>query len=187
MPHTTIQSLRPNVTREQAMLALKPRGILKFFPRYRRSDLRRIADVYLPYRLYQVRVGGMRDMAAERTRLFALDAVAGTLDLFEFPRIPARDDFVSIESRNRLEPLLEESRGRFLLAEKVLRIIFQQGFFRVKKPTLELNPVPLEFHMPYWLGFYGEDGALRCRVLDAVRHRVEGAKARALFEHWLAA
>jgi hypothetical protein len=41
--------------------------------------------------------------------------------------------------------------------------------------------------MPYWLGFYGADGALRCRVLDAVRRRMEGAKARALFEHWLAA
>jgi hypothetical protein len=28
---------------------------------------------------------------------------------------------------------------------------------------------------------------LRCRVLDAVRRRVEGAKASALFEGWLAA
>jgi hypothetical protein len=41
-------------------------------------------------------------------------------------------------------------------------------------------------HVPYWLGFYG-NAALRCRVLNAVRRRMEGAKASALFESWLAA
>jgi hypothetical protein len=57
----------------------------------------------------------------------------------------------------------------------------------VRRPKLTVACLPLDFHMPYWLGFYGADGALRCRVLDAVRRRMEGAKARALFEHWLAA
>jgi len=28
---------------------------------------------------------------------------------------------------------------------------------------------------------------VRCRVIDALRRRVEGAKASAFFEHWLAA
>jgi hypothetical protein len=41
-------------------------------------------------------------------------------------------------------------------------------------------------HVPYWLGFYG-NAAARCRVLNAVRRRIEGAKASALFESWLAA
>jgi len=74
-----------------------------------------------------------------------------------------------------------------LLTDKVLRIVFQQGFFRVRKPKLDIARIPLDFHMPYWPGFYGADSALTCRVLDAVRRRMEGAKARALFEHWLAA
>src|SRR5207249_3904687 len=54
-------------------------------------------------------------------------------------------------------------------------------------PKLECARLPLELHMPYWLGLYGSDKALRCRVLDAVRRRMEGAKANAFFEHWLAA
>jgi hypothetical protein len=42
-------------------------------------------------------------------------------------------------------------------------------------------------HLPYWLGFYASGGIVRCRVMDAVRRRVEGAKASAFFEQWLAA
>jgi hypothetical protein len=41
--------------------------------------------------------------------------------------------------------------------------------------------------MPYWLGFYDRRSTVHCRVVDAVRARVEGAKASALFEQWLAA
>jgi len=51
---------------------------------------------------------------------------------------------------------------------------------------LEIALEPIELHVPYWLGFYG-NAAARCRVLNAVRRRMEGAKASALFESWLAA
>ena len=74
-----------------------------------------------------------------------------------------------------------------LLREKVLRLIFQQGFFKVRNTRLELEKLPGEIHFPYWLGFYGRRENLRCRVMDAVRRRIEGAKAAAFFEQWLAA
>jgi hypothetical protein len=41
-------------------------------------------------------------------------------------------------------------------------------------------------YLPYWLAFYGDETP-RCRVMDAVRRRIEGAKASAFFEEWLAA
>jgi hypothetical protein len=51
---------------------------------------------------------------------------------------------------------------------------------------LEITQQPVELHVPYWLGFYGNKVA-RCRAMDAVRRRIEGAKATALFESWIAA
>jgi hypothetical protein len=68
-----------------------------------------------------------------------------------------------------------------------LRVIFQQGFFKLRSGKLEAERLRGELYVPYWLGFYGTPEDLRCRVLDAVRRRIEGAKASALFEHWLAA
>jgi hypothetical protein len=56
----------------------------------------------------------------------------------------------------------------------------------VRDLNLEIAPEALELHIPYWLGFYGR-AFLRCRVLNAVRRRMEGAKAAALFESWLTA
>jgi hypothetical protein len=187
MQPAAIYALKPNVTQEEAVRILQPRGLRRLLAPSQRNLLRHVADVYMPYRLYQARLEGMSGKAPAQTRLFAQDAVQGTLDLFEFPRIPGKEDLLRVETRNLLEPGLEESRGQALLAEKVLRIVFQQGFFRVREPKIELERISLDFHMPYWLGFYGADGALNCRVLDAVRRRMEGAKARALFEHWLAA
>jgi hypothetical protein len=119
--------------------------------------------------------------------LFALDAVDGSLDLFEFPRIPEQGELVSVDSRNRMAPSLPEERAEEILREKVLRIVFQQGFFKLREARLDITREPGEIYLPYWLGFYGGSGSVRCRVLDAVRRRIEGAKASAFFEQWLAA
>jgi hypothetical protein len=94
---------------------------------------------------------------------------------------------VLVSSRNHPAASLAESRAAELLREKVLRLIFQQGFFKVRNARLEIERLPGEIHLPYWLGFYGTPQNLRCRVMDAVRRRVEGAKASTLFEQWLAA
>ena len=57
----------------------------------------------------------------------------------------------------------------------------------LRSPQIEIVRQLKVFYMPYWLGFYGRQDNLRCRVLDAVRRRIEGSRASALFEQWLAA
>jgi hypothetical protein len=120
-------------------------------------------------------------------RLFAMDAVDGSLDLFEFRTAPQEDELVTVQTRNCLTSSLTEERALEVLRDKVWRIVFQQGFFKMRDASLEIDVLPGEIHLPYWLGFYGVNNALRCRVMDAVRRRLEGAKASAFFEQWLAA
>ena len=178
----SIRVLKPNVTQREA-LGMFRSGLSAALWRVRTGPLQRIAEVYVPYRLYQVRysMGGARVL-----RFFALEAVQGSLDLFEFPRPPQESEFVAIETRNHIGAALEEARAAELLREKALRVIFLQGFFKLRDTALEIHRQPGELHLPYWLGFYGSRNAFRCRAVDAVRRRVEGAKASAFFEGWLA-
>jgi hypothetical protein len=184
MEIATIRSLKPNVSHDDAIGEFSSSGFANRFWRMRNGPLQRIADAYVPCRFFRVRYESGRAM---QTRLFALDAVDGSLDLFEFPRLPGPQEFLSIETRNFLPPSLTEARAEELLREKVLRVIFQQGFFKIRERGLDVVREPLELCLPYWLGFYGTRGTVRCRVMDAVRRRVEGAKASAFFEQWLAA
>ena len=176
-----VRALKPNVTQEEAVRAFSGAGPSALYWRMRSGPLRRIADAYVPYFLFRVKYAGAP------ARLFAIDAVDGSLDLFEFPRIPVEREFLEMDSRNRLKATLTEKRAMELLRDKVLRVIFQQGFFKLRDASLQINPVCCELHLPYWLGFHERHGAVRCRVMDAIRRRMEGAKACAFFEQWLAA
>lgn len=181
MSTDSIRTLKPNVSKEEALRAFSAAGFSALYWRMRSGPLRRIADVYVQYFLFRVKYG------PARPRLFAIDAVDGSLDLFEFGRVPGDTELLPMEGRNRLKAKLTEQRAAELLREKALRVIFQQGFFKLREHHLDISPEPCELHLPYWLGFYGGDGAVRCRVMDAVRRRIEGAKASAFFEQWLAA
>lgn len=181
MSTSVIHALKPNVTQEEAVRAFSSAGVSALYWRMRSGPLRRIADAYVPYYLYRVKYSGAP------ARLFAIDAVDGSLDLFEFPRIPAERELLALDGRNQLQATLTEERAAELLREKVLRVIFQQGFFKIRDARLEITPVLCELHLPYWLGFHERDGLVHCRVMDAVRRRMEGAKASAFFELWLAA
>ena len=181
MTTDSIRVLKPNVTQDEALRAFSAAGFSALYWRVRSGPLRRIADVYVQYFLFRVTCGNVRP------RLFAMDAVDGSLDLFEFVRIPGEGELSACSSRNRLKAALTEERAAELLREKTLRVIFQQGFFKLGGARLEISLVPCELHLPYWLGFYGHGGSVRCRVMDAVRRRMEGAKASAFFEQWLAA
>jgi hypothetical protein len=184
MNTATIQVLKPNVSEEDALRTLSARGLTSLYWNARSGSLQRIASAYVPFWLYRVRYDMNR---ASQERLLALDAVNGSLDLFSFPRVPSGDELQALETRNFLEPALSEAEGHRLVGDKVLRVIFQQGFFKLRSKQLDIHREPAEFYMPYWLGFYQGRGPVRCRVLDAVRRRVEGAKASAFFEQWLAA
>ncbi len=184
MSTSAIRTLKPNVTEKEAMRTFSSPGISAFIWRMRNGPLRKIAAAYVPFRLYRVRYELGR---TSHTRLFALDAVDGSLDLFEFPRVPDDHELLSSDFRNRLTPVLSEDRSADLLREKVLRIVFQQGFFKLRELRFDITREHCEIYLPYWLGFYGGGEAARCRVLDAVRRRIEGSKASAFFEQWLAA
>lgn len=183
MGPTYIQTLKPNVTQQEALRTFSGAGLSTLYWRMRSGPLRRIADAYVPYWLYRVQYNMGR---ATHSTLFAIDAVNGSLDLFTFARIPDATDLMSVHTRNYVTPSLQLPSAEALLRQKVLRVIFQQGFFKVRNLNLVIAREPLELHVPYWLGFYGHVAA-RCRVLNAVRRRMEGAKASALFESWLAA
>jgi len=184
MASSAIQIMRPNVTQEDALRAFSSSGPASLYWRWKSGPLQRIADVYVPFRLFRVEYQLTK---ATHSRLFALDAVHGSLDLFEFPKVPAAGQLQTIETRNFLAPSLPLERAELVLREKVWRIIFQQGFFKVREPRLDIFSEPTEIHLPYWLGLYNGPTGVRCRVMDAVRRRMEGAKASLFFEEWLAA
>ena len=180
----SIVALRPNVSQREALAAFGDSSLSGLYWRAVRGPLQKLALMYVPFFLYHVRyeVG-----VTQHSRWLALDRVRGALDLFEFPSEPTKEQLIQVESRNHVLPSLDETAAEIVLREKLLRIIFQQGFFRVRGLRLQIQKSAIEFSMPYWLGLYGPDGGLRCRVMDAVRRRMEGEKAAELFENWLAA
>src|SRR2546430_5897851 len=85
MDMPAIRTLKPNVTQREAVRAFSAPGFSALYWRLRIGPLQKIADAYVPFWLYRVRYQLGRTPHA---RLFALDAVDGSLDLFELPRIP---------------------------------------------------------------------------------------------------
>jgi hypothetical protein len=179
-----IRSLKPNVSQDEALRVFRGGGIWSLLVRMRRGALQRVAAVYVPFRVYRVEYSLNKEKVR---RIFAMDAVDGSLDLFEFREAPKDEELIEMDSKNRLEATLSADAAYGILREKALRIIFQQGFFKWKEESLKIEEIGGEIFLPYWLGFYGGENALRCRVLDAVRRRIEGAKATAFFEQWLMA
>lgn len=178
-----IQALKSNVSQTAALSRFSAPGPATLLRTLRLGPLQRIAEVYVPFHLYRVDY----DLGREhQSRFFAIDAVECSLDLFEFPVVPKPDELAHVETRNALPANLSGGAAQHLLREKVLRVIFQQGFFKLRDANLTTTRVPIDLHLAYWLAFHGKNIA-RCRVLDATRNRIEGAKAAALFETWLSA
>ena len=179
---SSIHAFKSKVAQSDALQKFSAAGPVSLLRNLRLGPLQRIAQVYVPFYLYRVDY----DLGREhQSRLFAIDAVQGILDLFEFSAPPNQADIVQIETRNALPASLSEESGQELLREKVLRVIFQQGFFKLRDANLTIERLPRELHFAYWLALYGKN-TVRCRVLDATRNRIEGEKAAALFESWLA-
>lgn len=179
-----ILSVRPSVSEQDALDAFRGHGLSALYRRAAREKLQRIAAAYVPFSLYRVE---FENGGARQRRFMAIDQVEGILDLYEFPNELRSGELVRVVTRNTLAATLPEKCSESLLKGKMLRLIFQQGFFKARDPRLQLQRLKTQFYMPFWLGFHGEDGSLSCRVMDAMRRRLEGDKATALFEHWLAA
>ncbi len=100
-----IRSLRPNVTREEATEHFSS-GMFDFLRESTFGPLRSVADFYIPFRLFQIEIvnSGKRD-----SRIFGLDAVNGSLDLYTFEQLPGEREVFYLETRNCSEPLLGEA------------------------------------------------------------------------------
>jgi hypothetical protein len=169
--------LRANVTQEEAVAALERRGGLL------RGRLRQVAPAYLPFRLYRVEVA---NRGGTKAALYAADAVSGVLDLYEFRTPPTEAELVTVTTRNAPVTRLDTPQALALLENKVRRAVFQTGFFGVRGLEIRARPLDVEFHVPYWLGFFGNTERATLQAMDAVRRTFEGAKARAVFSDWLA-
>lgn len=173
----TICVLRANVSREAALAELEPGGLRRLMG----PPLRKLAEIYIPFRLYRVVVTN-----AERRegKLFAVDAVRGNLDVFGFESAPDATD--EIVSKNAVPKGISVEESAEAAADYVRRMVFKKGFFKVKELRIEPELVA-EFHYPYWVGFYGTGDRASLVVMDAVRRRKEGAKVRELVKEWLTA
>jgi hypothetical protein len=174
--HREIRCLRANVTQQEALLALERRGGML------RGQLRQVASAYLPFRLYHVEVV---NRGATKVALYAADAVSGVLDLYQFDAAPPDSELVTVTTRNAPLARLAAPLAVELLENKVRRAIFQTGFFGVRGLQIRARSLESEFHVPYWLGFFGQGERATLQAMDAVRRTFEGAKALAIFSDWL--
>lgn len=177
---STIRSLRPNVSRSEAEKYFT--GGTFSLARMFHGPVASIADLYIPFRLFQVKVVSA---SREQGHVFGVDTVRGTLDPYEFSAAPREDEITLLETRNVLPTTLHADEARTQVLEKVRRLVFSRGFFRLRDVRFEAVEIPGEICVPYWMGFRGQDGQVRISVLDAVRRRAEGAKVRRLIEQWL--
>jgi len=168
------------MTRDSAFRKLSGgRGVAR---RWLGGELVALAEIYLPYRLYEVTI---QDRGRETRSYHAVDAATGTLDPYEFPAPLEPENFVALDTRNFHPVLLGDQRTRELAIESVQRSLFTRGFFRLTNPVINAHPVDREFYVPYWAGFYGREQNLNLVVLNAVRQTYEGNKLRRLLQSWL--
>src|SRR6266704_5053272 len=154
--------LRSHVTQDEALDAFQ-RGATAFLARLRlrlsggrgqgpgtgRGSLREIADVYVPYHLFRVEI---TNRARHETAYFALDAVRGMLDPYQFHFEHGTEDLdlVTVESRNRIPATLGVAEASEAITDAVRRILFLRGVYRLHTPRLAVHREPLDLHVPYY-------------------------------------
>src|SRR6476660_655059 len=146
-----IKSLKSRVNREQALHLLSSSGASGVLRRWLTGNLTLLADIYIPYRLYKIACHGPKSQSAH---CYAIDALSGLLDPYQFSEIPVQSEFVGIETQNFMPPSLDEGRTRELAIEKARRVIFSRGFFRLAHPRITAELVQTALYIPYCAGFY---------------------------------
>lgn len=179
-----IRVLKPNVTEEEARELLAAQSLWGGIGNLLYGELRSLADFYIPFRIFQVEV---LNRGEKSNHILGLDSVTGSLDPYHFDQLPDPNELVLKETRNRLPVSLSDEEAQKLIVDKVRRLIFSQGFFRIRNFRISAEPIPGEVYVPYWAGFRGRGGRAHITVLDAVRRRVEGARVRQMLRQWLTA
>ena len=170
-----ILSIKASVTRLQAAKMLGGR-----LSELRHGKLRGVLDFYIPYAFFKV------SSANRASRLLAIDGVTGQLDLYEFDWAPTAEARQHLESCRLVEARLNVTAVRERLEERLMRMVFLQGFFRLNRLELEAEFVE-EVGLPYWVGVYERGGEVGIEVIDALRGRLEGAKVREMVTEWFLA
>ncbi|HZR32826.1 MAG TPA: hypothetical protein VFA76_13350 [Terriglobales bacterium] len=174
----TILSLRPNVTRDEAVRQMSA-GISGLLRNAYPGPLRVVSDFYLPFRVFRTEI---RNGAGSDSRLIGIDVVNGSLDIFSFGR--DAPETIRVQTRNRVAPVLNDGEAQYLLVEKIRRVVFRRGFFRLRDFSIVAQPIQ-DLYVPYWAGFSGRGTSAHITVLNAVRRRIEGGKVRQLLHGWL--
>jgi len=170
--------LLPRTTQHEAERLLRG-GMMQ---RVLRGELRSVALLHLPYRLYDVtitRAGRREDLR------YAADALCGMLDPYEAHSLP--DAMAPAEGRNVLPVLVSPEEGAERLRDQLRRMIYRRGFFRAGTLDIVVRPADATILVPYWAGFYGRGQEAHLRLLDGLRGTLEGARAREVVLQWLMA
>jgi hypothetical protein len=176
-----IQSLRPNVTQDEAieMFRSGPSGWVR---RALRGPLLRVAELYIPFCPFEAE--WTSGASIKRMRV-GLDAAWATLDLYLFEPETILTQTISLATRNVVPAVVGKEALQSAVRDKIRRMLFSQGFFRLRNLAITVRPLGTPVCVPYWLGFYARGPEVRVVVLDAVRRCLEGAKARTLVTAWL--
>lgn len=177
-----IRSLRPNVSREEAVEQFAASGFRGLLRETLMGPLRSVADFYIPFQLFQIEVS---NRGKTEHRIWGVDAVNGSLDPYLLDGLPSDREIICLETRNSLDPLLDNDQAKHLAISKVQRMLFSTGFFKIRGLEITAEPIPGEICIPYWVGFHGRGQSARFAVIDAVRRRREGARVRQLLRNWL--
>lgn len=182
-PRVQVRSLRPNVTEADAFRMLDGSGLGGLVRYTRLGPIARLALVYVPFQPYRAT---LHNKQRSEQMLVAIDAVSGTLDLYRFDQEPGPSDTILVETANVPTRRLPRPELERILGDKLRRTVFRRGFFTLKDFHLDLEQLPGEICVPYWVSFRGRGTVARVEVLDAVRRQLEGGKVRRIIEQWLA-
>lgn len=144
--------------------------------RFKRGQFGFDTDFFLPYYLFQVQILNGKTL---KSLLLAIDAMSGELDLYGFAQAP--DIFLEVETTRVGAIVLSEEKALALLTEKVRRMVYLQGFFKISTLRITGKLVRL-LYIPYWVGFFARDSQITLEVIDAVRGCLEGGKVRNLVQ-----
>ena len=148
--------------------------------RFNRRQFRFETGFFIPYYLFQVEILNGDKLTSQ---LLAIDAMTGELDLYRFEKLPT--EFAEIETTQFGKTILSEKQAIALLNEKVRRMVYLQGFFKIRDLNIMGTLVRL-IYLPYRVGFYTRNHQVVLEVVDAVRGCFEGAKVRDLVMDWFA-
>lgn len=177
-----IRIVKPNVTKEEATELFSPGSLSNSLRNFVFGPLRSVADFYIPFRIFQVEI---QNRGEQTSHIFGLDAVTGSLDLYTWEKLPDENETSLLDTRNRLPALLSDEDAQRLVTDKVRRLIFMQGFFRVSNFRITAELLPGEIYIPYWAAFRGHGVRANVSVLDAVRRKLEGSRVREMLRNWL--